>query len=225
MNEGPDDTGADSLESLYPFLYAEGGDLDAVLQQVRESTVEKALEIVALRERMREEYADRLVSCAREMAERFAAGGWLYSFGNGGSATDAQAATTAFADPADGRAPLPGIALANDVAVLTALSNDVGFDVVFSRQLDAFGHRDDIALGISTSGNSANVLRAFEVANRKGMLTIGMAGYEGGRMAESDDVAHMFVVPSASVHRIQEAQTTLYHVLRDLAHEAMSVHA
>jgi D-sedoheptulose 7-phosphate isomerase len=88
---------------------------------------------------------------------------------------------------------------------------------VFSRQIAAFGRRDDIAVGLSTSGNSANLLRAFDEAGRRGLLTVGIAGYDGGKMAELDTIDHLFVVPSASVHRIQEAQTTLYHALWELA--------
>jgi D-sedoheptulose 7-phosphate isomerase len=88
--------------------------------------------------------------------------------------------------------------------------------VVFARQLAAFGGRNDIAVGMSTSGNSANLLRAFDEASRRGMLTIGLAGYDGGTMAELDSIDYLFVVPSSSVHRIQEAQTTIYQVLWEL---------
>jgi D-sedoheptulose 7-phosphate isomerase len=113
--------------------------------------------------------------------------------------------------------PLPALALTADSAVVTALGNDVGFDVVFARQLAAFARPADIAVGLSTSGNSVNLLAAFDEARRRGMLTVGIAGYCGGRMAELASIDHLFVVPSASVHRIQEAQTTLYHVMAELA--------
>ena len=125
-----------------------------------------------------------------------------------------------FLQPRAGR-PLPAFCLASTVAVLTALSNDVGFDVVYARQVAAFGRPGDMVFGISTSGGSTNVLRAFEEARRRGLLTVGMAGYEGGQMAESGLVDHLFVIPSASVHRIQEAQTTAYHVLWSLVQEAL----
>jgi D-sedoheptulose 7-phosphate isomerase len=117
---------------------------------------------------------------------------------------------------------LPALSLAGDIAVVTALSNDVGFDVVFARQVAAFGRRGDIAFGLSTSGGSANVIRAFEEANRRGMLTVGFAGYAGGKMAEIDALDYLFVIPSPSVHRIQEAQTTLYHVLWELTLGALT---
>jgi D-sedoheptulose 7-phosphate isomerase len=205
-----------SVESLYPFLYSGKVDLDAVLDAVRRSTVEKADEIVALRDELAEREADRLIACAEAMAASFAAGGRLLTFGNGGSSTDAQEVATTFLAPPPGRRPLPALALTADVAVLTALSNDIGFEVVFARQIGAFGRCGDIALGMSTSGGSANVLRGFEEASRRGLLTVGLAGYDGGNMAEAGTIEHLFVIPSSSVHRIQEAQTTIYHILWEL---------
>ncbi len=210
-----------SMEALYPFLYADDSDVEPVLKAVAASTAEKAREIVELRQQLAGHFADRLIACAQEMADRFAAGARLFTFGNGGSSSDAQAVAQLFLNPAtDGRA-LPALSLTNDVAVLTALSNDIGFEVVFARQLAAQGTAQDIALGLSTSGGSANVLAGFEQANRRGMLTVGFAGYEGGRMAEADTIDHLFVVPSASVHRIQEAQTTTYNVLWELTQLAL----
>jgi D-sedoheptulose 7-phosphate isomerase len=211
---------AGGIQSLYPFLYAGESNLDAVLDEVRKSTVEKAIEIVELRRRVAQELGPRLAECAAAMAERFRAGGRLFAFGNGGSSTDAADIAQLFLRPPSGRA-LPAFSLAAGVAVLTALANDVGFEVVFARQLAAFGRPTDIAVGVSTSGGSENVLRAFEEAGRRGMLTVGLAGYDGGRMAESGLIDHLFVIPSASVHRIQEAQTTAYHVLWTLVQESL----
>ena len=211
---------SDDLEALYPFLYADAGDLTTVLDQVRASTVAKAAEIGELRRAVAGRDGVRIEACAREAAARFAAGGRLFAFGNGGSATDAQQLATLFLNPGpiEGRAapPLPALGLANDTSVVTALCNDVGVEVVFARQLAAFGGRNDIAVGLSTSGNSANLVRAFDEASRRGMLTIGLAGYDGGTMAELDSIDFLFVVPSSSVHRIQEAQTTIYQVLWEL---------
>ncbi|MGH3344274.1 MAG: D-sedoheptulose-7-phosphate isomerase [Carbonactinosporaceae bacterium] len=213
------------VEALYPFLYPGGqGDLGAVLEEVRRSTAEKAAEITGLRRRIVEQEAAALARCATAMAASFAAGGRLFTFGNGGSSTDAQGVATAFLYPVYGR-PLPASCLTSDVAVVTALSNDVGFDVVFARQLGALGRRGDIAFGLSTSGGSANVIRAFEEASRLGMVSVGMAGDQGGRMAELDALDHLFVIPSTSVHRIQEAQTTLCHILRELTHLALEATA
>ena len=213
---------AGSMEALYPFLYADTGDLSAVLEQVRASTVAKAGEIVELRRVISARDGARLAECARQAAARFAAGGRLFAFGNGGSATDAQQLATLFLYPGGHARPLPAFGLANDTSVVTALCNDIGVDVVFARQLAAFGGRHDIAIGLSTSGNSANLLRAFDEASRRGMLTIGLAGYSGGQMAELDSIDYLFVVPSSSIHRIQEAQTTIYQVFWELTSTALS---
>jgi D-sedoheptulose 7-phosphate isomerase len=212
---GPD------VVSLYPFLYAGESDVDAVLEQVRSSTVDKAREIIELRGTVLAADGQRIADCAGEMAERFARGGRLLAFGNGGSSTDAQDLVSLFLSPADDHRALPAFCLTNDIAVITALSNDVGFDVVFARQLAAFGRADDVAVGLSTSGNSANLLRAFDEADRRGLLTVGIAGYDGGKMAELDSIDHLFVVPSPSVHRVQEAQTTIYHALWELTLAAL----
>jgi D-sedoheptulose 7-phosphate isomerase len=235
----PESEPAGGVETLYPFLYTGQSDLAAVLQEVRRSTEEKAREIMALRERLGQELAERLSACAHAMADAFVAHGTLFAFGNGGSSTDAQALAQLFLHPPlaagpDGpracqrthaptqsRQPLPAFALTNDVAVVTALANDVGFDVVFARQIAAFGKPGDIAVGLSTSGNSANVMRAFDEAAQRGLLTVGFAGYQGGAMAEATSIAHLFVVPSSSVHRIQEAQTTLYHMLWECTQAAL----
>jgi D-sedoheptulose 7-phosphate isomerase len=184
--------------------------------------VAKVREIGELRRVVSERDGARLAECARQAATRFAAGGRLFAFGNGGSATDAQQLATLFLHPGGDARPLPAFGLANDTSVLTALCNDIGVEVIFARQLAAFGRRSDIAVGLSTSGNSGNLLRAFDEASRRGMLTIGLAGYDGGKMAELDSIDHLFVAPSASVHRIQEAQTTIYHVLWELIQEEVS---
>ena len=214
---------SDDLEALYPFLYSGTSDLTAVLDQVRASTVAKAAEIGDLRRAVAARDGARIEACAREAAARFAAGGRLFAFGNGGSATDAAQLATLFLAPDGGGGapdrdtpPLPAFGLANDTSVVTALANDVGAEVVFARQLAAFARAGDIAVGLSTSGNSENLLRAFDEASRRGMLTIGLAGYDGGRMAELDSIDYLFVVPSSSVHRIQEAQTTTYQVFWEL---------
>ena len=241
---GTDQPGAGTIEGLYPFLYAGQTDVSAVLEQARQSTVAKAAEIQALRRQVRDADGARLAACAREMAARFAGGGRLLAFGNGGSATDAQQIVTLFLNPAHppqpaqparpGSAatagdraaasarPLAALSLSSDPAVLTALCNDIGVDVVFARQIAAFGGKQDIAIGLSTSGNSDNLLRAFDEASRRGMLTVGIAGYQGGKMAELDSIDYLFVAPSASVHRIQEAQTTIYNVLWELTQLALT---
>jgi len=214
------------LAALYPFLEPAGRpDPAAVLADVTRSTVEKVGEIGRLRTAVAEAEAERLAACATAMAERFAAGGRLHTFGNGGSSTDATALATLFVAPGPGRRRLPAVSLTDDVATLTALANDVGFEVVFARQIAAAARPGDVALGLSTSGGSANVLRGFSAARERGLLTVGLAGYSGGPMAEAaarGEIEHLFVMPSASVHRIQEAQTTTYHVLWELVQQALA---
>lgn len=220
---GPDEPG---FASLYPFLYDTGPQTPQaahdVDDEVRNSSRTKIREVLALRRQVSAAESARLANCATEMAQRFAAGGRLLTFGNGGSSTDAQDLARLFVWPGPGRGALPALALTNDIAAVTALTNDVGFDVAFARQIAAFGRPNDIAVGLSTSGNSTNLLRAFDQAKRMGMCTVGLAGYDGGKMADLASIDHLFVVRSASVHRVQEAQTTIYHVLWELTVDAVS---
>jgi D-sedoheptulose 7-phosphate isomerase len=197
---------------LYPFLGAAEQDATALLADLAASASAKAAEHEALAAVTLAREAEGIDRAAQAMAARFSAGGRLFTFGNGGSATDAASVAALFSAPPDGPA-LPARALAADAAVVTALANDVGFDVVFSRQLIAHARPPDIALGISTSGNSENLLVAFAEARRLGVLTVGLAGYDGGRMAASDDVEHCIVVRADSVHRIQEVQAVVCFAL------------
>ncbi len=201
---------AAAAREAYPFLAA--GDEQELLDAAADSARHKVAEIVALRRAVADEQGAALAACAVELAAAFDSGATLLAFGNGGSSTDAQDVVHTFLDPPTAE-PLPALCLTSDVAVLTALANDVSFDVVFARQVQAFGRVGDIAVALSTSGGSANVLAALDAAHRTGMVTVGLAGYGGGRMADSASVTHLFAVPSSSVHRIQEVQTTLYHLL------------
>ncbi|MEO8328647.1 MAG: SIS domain-containing protein, partial [Candidatus Nanopelagicales bacterium] len=168
------------------------------------------------------EQGQAIAQCASQLAEAFRAGATLLAFGNGGSSTDAQDVVHTFVDPPPPADPLPALGLTNDVAVVTALSNDVSFDVVFARQINAFGRPGDIAVAISTSGGSPNVLTAIDEAHRAGMTTVGLAGYGGGRMADMASLHYLFAVPSSSVHRVQEVQTTMYHVLWEATRAALA---
>ncbi|WP_214370329.1 SIS domain-containing protein [Pseudonocardia sp. H11422] len=213
-----------TTESLYPFLHAGATDAATLLADVARSTREKVDEIGRLRKEVLDADAGALAACASAMADRFARGGRLYAFGNGGSSTDAMAVASLYVDPGPGHRPLPALALPSDVATLTALANDIGFEVVFARPLAAAGRAVDIAFGLSTSGGSANVLCGLAAACERGLLTVGLAGYAGGAMAEAADrgeIDHLFVMPSVSVHRIQEAQTTVYQVLWELVARAL----
>lgn len=209
---------------FYPFLF-EGGQVNAdeVLAQVRHSTLEKCREIVALRRAVLAQSQAQIVAAGQAMAQAFAQGAMLLAFGNGGSATDAQDVVADLLAPAHpAHHPLPALALTNDTAVITAIGNDVGFDNVFSRQIIAFGRPGDIALGISTSGNSANLIAAFKQAKKQQMLTVGLAGYDGGDMARSEAVDFCIVVPSSNIPRIQEAQATIYHALIEVVYQILN---
>ena len=197
---------------LYPFLDAEETDGAALLADLSASAEAKAAESLRLRATTVEDRAAELERVAAAMAAAFRGGGRLFTFGNGGSATDAAGLAAMFASPATGR-PLPARSLVADTAVLTALANDVGVEVIFSRQLMAHARAGDVALGLSTSGGSANVLRAFAEGRRRKLLTVGLAGYGGGAMATCPDLDHCLAVDGQSVHRTQEAQSALAHAL------------
>jgi D-sedoheptulose 7-phosphate isomerase len=184
----------------------------AIARKVRESTG------VAIQ--FFEENAEMLERCVRSLAQRFQAGGHLWVMGNGGSACDAQHVAVEFMHPIiEKRRPLPATALTVDTALLTAIGNDTDFSHVFVEQLELLARPGDIALGISTSGASANVNRALHRAREMGLLTIGFAGRDGSRMPEVCD--YCFTVTSWSIHRIQESHTQLLHLLWDLTHVAL----
>lgn len=213
MAEVPQGSEYDRL--FYPFLF-EGGEASAeqVLADVRRSILDKSREIIRLRRATLEQSDEQIAAVGLAMAQAFGREATLLAFGNGGSATDVQDVVTECINPPwPGCSPLPAIALTNDSAVVTAVGNDVGFENIFARQVIAFGRPGDIALGISTSGNSANLLLGFEQAKKQGMLTIGLAGYDGGKTVRSAAVDHCLIVPSDYVPRIQEAQATIYHSL------------
>ena len=205
-----DGTGGGSF--LYPFLDAEETDGAALATDLAASAEAKATESAELRRTSIAGLAPQLDRVAAAMATAFAAGGRLFTFGNGGSATDAAGLAALFASPSSGRS-LPARSLVADTAVLTALANDVGVEVIFSRQLMAHARAGDIAVGLSTSGGSVNVLKAFAAGRRAGMLTVGLAGYGGGAMRTCPDLDHCLAVDGQSVHRTQEAQSALAHAL------------
>jgi D-sedoheptulose 7-phosphate isomerase len=208
MTDGP----VEPTGFLYPFIEADERDPGALIADLVASARAKVDESASLRTATLTRCAQQLDDAASAMADRFRRGARLFAFGNGGSATDAQGTAELFRLPPHGK-PLPALSLVEDQAVLTALANDVGFELVFSRQLIAQARAHDIAVGFSTSGDSPNMLRAFEEAARRGLLTVGLCGYEGSGMAVSDAVAHCLVVRSESVHRIQETQDALMFAL------------
>ena len=184
---------------------------------MKEAILRKARESVEVKEQFFRAEADRIESLVRAMAERFARGGRLYVMGNGGSATDAQHVAVEFFHPIiEKRKALPALALTADQALVTAISNDRDFAKVFSDQLRVLGRADDMALAISTSGQSPNLVQALAVGRERGLLTIAFTGKDGGRLA--DLAEYCFVVPSFSIHRIQETHVALYHIVWDLVH-------
>jgi D-sedoheptulose 7-phosphate isomerase len=206
---------------LYPFIDAQEHDPKSLLADLAASAQAKAAESLALRRSTLEVNAELIGSAAAEMARRFSTGGRLFTFGNGGSCTDCTTLARLFARPPVGT-PLPAWSLTADQAIMTALGNDVGFELVFARQLIARGQAADIAIAMSTSGSSPNLMAAFKEARHRGMYTVGFAGYDGGAFAKSPDVDACFVVRSQSVHRIQESQALLGYQLWLAVHEQMA---
>jgi D-sedoheptulose 7-phosphate isomerase len=193
---------------LYPFLAAEEKDLETVLADVSASTVRKGQDVIELRRAID---LDAAIACGRAIRERLERGGRLLAFGNGGSSTDAQDVVGDCL--AHG---WPAIALTNDAATITAVGNDVGYENVFVRQLIPLARESDIALAISTSGSSPNVVAGLEEAHRRQLLTCAITGYDGGRLRELPWLDHLFVAPSDYVPRLQEAHATIYHLLLEV---------
>ena len=165
--------------------------------------------------RFLKENLSKLLEVIKLISHAFEAGNKLFFFGNGGSAADAQHLAAEFVNRyIMDRPPLPAVALTTDTSILTSISNDFGFDEIFAKQLRALGKEGDVAIGISTSGNSANVLKAFEVAKEMGMKTVVLAGNDGGALAKTADVS--LVVSSTSTPRIQETHILIGHILCEM---------
>jgi D-sedoheptulose 7-phosphate isomerase len=203
---------SERTDFLYPFIEGDEHDAGSLVDDLAASAQAKSTESRNARVDALEHNAQAIDQAARAMADRFIGGGRLFTFGDGGSSTDASLLAAMFAAPVCGRV-LPARSLVEDTAILTALGNDVGFDLVFSRQLIAHGAAGDMAFGCSTSGNSRNVLHGLGEARAHGMLTVGLSGYDGGEMMHAVD--HCLVVGSDSVHRIQETQAALGVALWD----------
>ena len=212
----------DFSRAFYPFLHEEDRKPQDLMEQLRFSLLEKVRESVEVKTRFFEANQDEVLQASLALARAFHNGHKLLVCGNGGSATDAQHIAVEFMHPITvGRRALPAICLANDMAMVTAVANDVGFADVFTRQVIALGNGGDVLLGISTSGNSENLLHAFVTARRMKLVTIGFAGDSGGKMAamrEQKTLDYCLTVPTPSVHRIQESHVALYHILWDLVH-------
>ena len=177
--------------------------------------IEAFQESIRVKERFVKKNIDGLLIAAQRLASCFASNHKLLILGNGGSAADAQHIAAEFVNRFSvERRPLPALALSTDTSVLTSISNDYSFDEVFSKQIKAIGNRDDYILGISTSGNSRNVILAVETARDMGLYTVGLTGCGGGNLAQCCDLA--LIVDSQATPRIQETHITAGHILCDL---------
>lgn len=185
--------------------------------QFKEAVLRKCRESAEMKEKFFEANAGVIHDVCSRMAQALADGHKLFVMGNGGSSCDAMHVAVEFVHPIiEKRRAFPAFALTNDTVLLTAIGNDSDFSHIFSEQLRLFGGPGDIALGISTSGMSANVNYGLQVARSMGMLTIGFSGKDGGRT--KDAAEYCLTVPSFSIHRIQEVHTTLLHILWDMVH-------
>jgi D-sedoheptulose 7-phosphate isomerase len=214
-----------ALAGLYPFLAGARDPTRQLDAALLESVQLKARESIAVKERFFAENGDTVVATARAVAGVYRGGGRLFTMGNGGSSCDAAHIAVEFQHPITaGRPALAATNLADNVAVITAVGNDVGFKHVFLRQVIAQVRAGDGLIGISTSGNSENLLAAFVAAKERGAITIGLAGGDGGRMAAHPGIDHCLIVRSDSIHRIQETHVALYHILWDLTHTLLADH-
>jgi D-sedoheptulose 7-phosphate isomerase len=212
-----------TLQSLYPFLHGVQQDAARMDAALLESIMQKARDGVAVKERFFRDNAAAIVAAARALAEVYEKGGRLFTMGNGGSSCDAAHIAVEFQHPVTaGRPALPAINLVSDMAMMTAVGNDVGFSHIFVRPLIAQARPGDALIGVSTSGNSENLLAAFVKAKELGLATIGLAGGDGGGMKQSPALDHCLVVPSDSIHRVQESHIALYHILWDLVHTLLA---
>lgn len=186
----------------------------------RAKILRKCAESVEMKEKFFTHYAEQIEAMAREMAQRFAAGKKLLVMGNGGSLCDALHFSVEFTHPIiEKRRAFPVVPLMTDIATMTAISNDIDYSRVFVNQLQVLGQPGDMALAVSTSGKSPNLVYALETAKAMQLLTVAWIGKDGGRLAELAD--YSFIVPSYSIHRIQEVHATLVHVAWDLIHIAL----
>jgi D-sedoheptulose 7-phosphate isomerase len=208
------DAGASSF--LYPFLDEREQQLEPVVEDVRRSVLMKSEEVGALREQTLSDNRDVLLGAAAALRTRLEQGGKLLALGNGGSATDAMDVVADFRSADASRAAWTAIDLTEDPGILTAIANDIGTDAIFSRQVIAYGLAGDALLALSTSGNSRNVIEALLEARRRGLLTIAMVGYDGGRIGSEKLAEYVVITGSEHIPRIQEAQASAYHALREL---------
>jgi D-sedoheptulose 7-phosphate isomerase len=201
---------------LYPFLGQEKQQTTGVVEEVAASIKMKVQEDAKLRAQVAEEHCEDIVNTAMAIRDRLERGGKLILFGNGGSATDANDWALDCVLPPSAYQSVPAVSLAMEPANISALANDVGTEVIFSRQLIAQAKPQDVAIGISTSGGSRNIIMALEEARRRNLLTIALLGYDGGEILRRGLADHALIVRSDYIPRIQEVQASIYHIIREL---------
>jgi D-sedoheptulose 7-phosphate isomerase len=200
---------------LYPFLGQEKQETAGIVDDVAASIQMKVRDDMLLRTRLAAEQSEQIGATALAIRERLSRGGKLILFGNGGSATDANDWAIDCVLPPAGYRQIPAISLSMEPANITALANDVGTEVIFLRQLLAQAQPQDVAIGISTSGGSRNIVMALEEARKRNLLTVALLGNDGGEIYRRGLVDHPIIVRSDYIPRIQEVQASAYHVLRE----------
>jgi D-sedoheptulose 7-phosphate isomerase len=212
-----------AAEFLYPFLGRETQNTEGIIEEVANSIRLKVADDSVLRARVAREEAEGIGNASAALAERLGRGGKLILFGNGGSATDANDWALDCISPPPGYLPIAAVSLSLEPANITAIANDVGTEVVFLRQFIAQARPNDVAVAISTSGGSRNILLALEEARKRQILTVALLGYDGGEIQRRRLADFPVIVRSDYIPRIQEVQASVYHVMRQ-AIEAL-VHA
>lgn len=211
------------LKELYPFLHGDKKDPAQENVALLESVKQKSEHSLSVKKTFFENNAQAVIDTAKAIANVYLDNGRMFSMGNGGSSCDASHFAVEFQHPVTaGRVALPAINLVMDTAMISAIANDIGIKHVFVRQLEAQGQKNDGLFGFSTSGNSENLLAAFEKAKQMGMTTMAMVGGNGGEMKSSGLVDHCLVVDTESIHRVQEVHVTTYHILWDLVHTLLA---
>jgi D-sedoheptulose 7-phosphate isomerase len=215
--------GGDPLHDLYPFLHGQRQDAAGVDAALLESVRQKAEHNRQVLQRFFAEQAAAVVAVARAIAGVYRQRRRMFCMGNGGSACDAAHFAVEFVHPVTaGRPALPAVNLTTDLTMITAIGNDVGFAQIFQRQIIAQAAAGDGLIGFSTSGNSENLIVAFDKAKEMGLVTIALVGQTGGRAKAARSIDHCLVVEDDSIHRIQECHVAIYHILWDLVHTLLA---
>ncbi len=211
------------LSHLYGFLYNNQQTPEQKREGLLTSIQKKVTHSINTKQQFFDDNAESLIDAAQAIAEVYNHNGRMFSMGNGGSSCDAAHFAVEFQHPVTtGRPALPATNLMTDMAMISAVANDLGVQHVFSRQIGAHGRTEDGLMGFSTSGNSKDLMEGYRKAKELGMVTFGMAGGDGGEMISSGLVDHCLVVATDSIHRVQESHVTCYHIIWDLVHTLLS---